>query len=467
MNESTLLALAVTCHQLHDHIIPDHLEFRYIRCDLQRIHLWEALQQIPAQTSRIRGLYVVPEANLYWLGPRKSIVTPGSVVRRLQNFDSIITFPTIEMYLKAFTALASAIRVMRGLEIFQYQVAVKAPMELLFAALNDSCPKLQDVQIGYTALESHEHTASLWQLHNLTSFSFYIDKPQNFTPPYTNALSDLIIHGCPLLQELHLETSGWGSELVACRLIQEGNWQHLYRLTVGRTIALFPLATPEGVQITTMSAFLKRHTNLQSLALLHENSLLPGSIPLDALPNLHTLVFRGTHNRSILSTVVPIEVAQHLVDISCDITEGCVSHISQMPRLRSCALETGGPFLGKFVRAAPQLQRLFLETHDVHGRTDLEIVDILTPYIKELQTLTALTDLMGFLFYVDISSRDCHPLLEEIAAVPNLQYVQVTDRDEVKIIGLERYPDGKYKGYHDTSESPFQGWSGMFRGITS
>ncbi|KIJ48346.1 hypothetical protein M422DRAFT_247674 [Sphaerobolus stellatus SS14] len=46
---------------------------------------------------------------------------------------------------KAFTALASAIRVMRGLEIFQYQVAVNAPMELLFAALNDSCPKLQEV----------------------------------------------------------------------------------------------------------------------------------------------------------------------------------------------------------------------------------------------------------------------------------------------------------------------------------
>ncbi|KIJ44679.1 hypothetical protein M422DRAFT_103830, partial [Sphaerobolus stellatus SS14] len=49
-----LLYLALTCSQLKDLIIPNHIEYRYIRCDPYRRSLWIKLIQQPLLASHIR-----------------------------------------------------------------------------------------------------------------------------------------------------------------------------------------------------------------------------------------------------------------------------------------------------------------------------------------------------------------------------------------------------------------------------
>ncbi|KIJ48321.1 hypothetical protein M422DRAFT_106991, partial [Sphaerobolus stellatus SS14] len=51
-----LLNLALTCSQLKDLIIPNHIEYRYIRCDPYRRSLWIKLIQKPLLASHIRYL---------------------------------------------------------------------------------------------------------------------------------------------------------------------------------------------------------------------------------------------------------------------------------------------------------------------------------------------------------------------------------------------------------------------------
>ncbi|KIJ44699.1 hypothetical protein M422DRAFT_132354, partial [Sphaerobolus stellatus SS14] len=51
-----LLNLALTCSQLRDLIIPNHIEYRYIRCDPYRRSLWTKLIQQPRLASNIRIL---------------------------------------------------------------------------------------------------------------------------------------------------------------------------------------------------------------------------------------------------------------------------------------------------------------------------------------------------------------------------------------------------------------------------
>ncbi|KIJ28214.1 hypothetical protein M422DRAFT_99000, partial [Sphaerobolus stellatus SS14] len=51
-----LLSLAVTARAFHAIVVPNHLQFRDIRCDPRRVNLWRSLAQKPAYAARIRRL---------------------------------------------------------------------------------------------------------------------------------------------------------------------------------------------------------------------------------------------------------------------------------------------------------------------------------------------------------------------------------------------------------------------------
>jgi hypothetical protein len=55
-NPKDVLNSALACKRLYQVIVPDHLEFRHIRCDPRQKDLWDELCQKPGLTAKVRFL---------------------------------------------------------------------------------------------------------------------------------------------------------------------------------------------------------------------------------------------------------------------------------------------------------------------------------------------------------------------------------------------------------------------------
>jgi hypothetical protein len=56
-----ILSFALTSKEVCQLAIPDHIEFRHLRCDIRRISLWKKLAELPAVASRFVSLEVAVE----------------------------------------------------------------------------------------------------------------------------------------------------------------------------------------------------------------------------------------------------------------------------------------------------------------------------------------------------------------------------------------------------------------------
>ncbi|KIJ30868.1 hypothetical protein M422DRAFT_267580 [Sphaerobolus stellatus SS14] len=362
MDNSTLLALTVTCHRFYDHLKPNHLEFRFMRCDIHRIHLWKTLQDLPLYASRIRRIELMPEAEDPLLGI-------DSVVEMIEidaDDEEVVVWPyamqgTPERTAKASSALASLIRGMHRLESFLDRTDIS--LEVVYSALKESRPNLKEVHLCWLGLnQPPQPTASLRYLQNLTSFSIN----SQFSDSSLDALRDLLIDNCPLLQDIYIHPNCdcGGFRFNILWLFQQGNWHHLRRLNIGRNISLWDFDVGYDLEtdelITIVSDFLRRHPMLECLWFWRNNMLRPRCIPPDAVPKLRRLMFNGTSDHTQLSNVVPIEVAEHLEFIWTDIkAEDSMSHIARMAGLKSCVVDAYDPTtIASLARAAPQLEHL-------------------------------------------------------------------------------------------------------------
>ncbi|KIJ27667.1 hypothetical protein M422DRAFT_784804 [Sphaerobolus stellatus SS14] len=457
MDHGALLALAGTCHRLHEHIVPNHLNFRLIRCSIQRINLWKALQEVlQLQASRIRELEIVIREDRS-KGPTTSPVIPFSMIRRIQIVDSFEIYPTKDREETSFAALISAIRNMRSLESFKFNGGTTdgemASIEELFMAFKTSCRRLKNIQLRWNQWNPQfgmwvEIPKYLGHLNNITSLYFHFYSP---LPP-NSQLKKFLLTGCPSLQELYFDTLHH-LDLVHPYpwILQESNWSCLRRLTLGSYVALWDIYTPNDQKIAIIASFLTKHPLLESLWLLGKGVLHSrGCFPPQAVARLRNLVFSG-----YLFRIVPGEVAERLHFIRLLTPQDRISErIPRMPNLKSCIMKASDLYtVGTLGRAAPQLEHLHLQWN-LQNPSFLDAtkcINDIEQNIDQFQYFTSLTLLSGLLCFVDVDLANGHRIIRALMAkLPNLTYVEAATGKERKMVTLERHATGEYKGYHAT-----------------
>jgi hypothetical protein len=166
-NPKDILSLGSTSKKINIVAIPDHIEFRHLRCDVRRLSVWAKLANLPALASRFVSLEVVVEndsdfspiiparlgfANglskisvLDWvINPNEKVVVWGDITSDM-------------MLAKCITNLVAALCCMSGLRRFHWRIAPPYQARItaeVFAALLH-CPDLEDIEIS--PLENFNH----------------------------------------------------------------------------------------------------------------------------------------------------------------------------------------------------------------------------------------------------------------------------------------------------------------------
>lgn len=156
-----VLAFALTSKQVYRVAVPDHLDFRHLRCDFRRIEVWRRLAARPALTARIATLEIIPEGDdddpeemfFNWWPMYIGDANPddsendgldgceGNVKEELKRNPGKILL-VIRICMREF---AAALRCMTGLTCFHWLLNQIAPgTEIQDALLK--CPSIEDVE---------------------------------------------------------------------------------------------------------------------------------------------------------------------------------------------------------------------------------------------------------------------------------------------------------------------------------
>ncbi|KAF8066723.1 hypothetical protein FPV67DRAFT_1496145 [Lyophyllum atratum] len=259
---SDLLSVALTSKQLCSLIIPDHLHFRDLKCDLKRVSVWRMLVTRPALAMRIRTVEIIGE-RAHTRDPR----VPSSMVIESAG-DAIQNYKTDE-YLDPISCLADAIRCMPRLTAFHWLDENELPDNRIYAALVETCPNLNDVEIlfhdSYNAgiASCDLGNAPLWKLTNLTHFSFTEFTPECDVSTWTEYSTAMValLQASPNLVDLQIfQYHEYHSRDLPEDIIQDlfstATWPQLTRLSVE---SIFLFADEER--------FFKRHPKLERLCL--------------------------------------------------------------------------------------------------------------------------------------------------------------------------------------------------------
>jgi hypothetical protein len=179
-----ILSFALTSKQIYYQAIPDHIEFRHLRCDLRRISLWKKLSELPAVASRFLSLEVIVEDGTNYGHPIFPIHSQLLVDR--DETEDVLFDWSPEYYgsdsdsddrewrkqeqearkvvlAKCMQAFVTALQSMSGLTRFHWLVAQQQPSSAVFAVLQ-KCPALKDVDM---------FPQDLWGSHEILNPDIY------------------------------------------------------------------------------------------------------------------------------------------------------------------------------------------------------------------------------------------------------------------------------------------------------
>lgn len=110
--KSDLLNLALTCHRMHDIVIPRHYEYRVIRCKVSSISVWNHLIVNRALAKNVRRVEILDE--------RSTIVqlVPSGIQASDTDLES--TDDELRMHEKQERYLVSALGKMTALKVFMW-----------------------------------------------------------------------------------------------------------------------------------------------------------------------------------------------------------------------------------------------------------------------------------------------------------------------------------------------------------
>ncbi|KAG6852551.1 hypothetical protein C0991_010993 [Blastosporella zonata] len=289
-----LIALALSCHRMHDVVCPRHLEYRLVRCKVSAIRVWNHLIINRSLARNVRRLEILDERST------ELEIVPSGILTSDTDLES--TDDELGLHDKQERFLVSALTKMTALVSFSWSCN-HSPISIdnVWPTLL-RCQSLQDVKISdnlvFSSLPGIEDQKQRKQiilpkmttmtLHS-TSHIYGSTKQPNLTR-ISGYLND-----CPNLKSLditysppRLAANTTVPRPQADELLLYGRWIHLTTLT------LMNVRCSPTTGFDTTSAFLSAHPNLESLHLDIRGppssapalELLPGSLP--RLRELHS-----------------------------------------------------------------------------------------------------------------------------------------------------------------------------------
>ncbi|GJJ12787.1 hypothetical protein Clacol_007032 [Clathrus columnatus] len=242
--ESTkdLLSLALACRTFKELIIPDHLTYRHIRCDIRRKELWRLLESRPRLARGIRSVELAEDSTL------EDVRLPEAWGN--SNFSYSYRSPITN---ENMTLLKNSISHMTSLREFTWTQFPESIHKVINISdvLTSSASRLEGLSIraylspfrsSYLRFEK----LSVWTLTSLKKV--VIHNP--------NQAAIRMVLSCPDIEDLCLWDLPSGC---ASHLMQNANWKRLRRLSLGTDE--IPISTEDlsmwGVQDKLIKSFLQ------------------------------------------------------------------------------------------------------------------------------------------------------------------------------------------------------------------
>ncbi|KAG6916531.1 hypothetical protein DXG01_006472 [Tephrocybe rancida] len=262
-----LLALALSCHRMHDVVCPRHLEYRLVRCKVSAIRVWNHLIINRSLARNVRRLEILDERST-----EPEIVPPGILAT---DTDLESTDDELGLHDKQERFLVSALTKMTALASFSWSCN-HSPISIdnVWPTML-RCQSLQEVYISdnlvfssLSGTEGHKPRKQIVlpemtsMVLRSTSHAYGATKQ-----PGLARISGILNH-CPNLKSLdviynppRLAPNVTGPRPQADELLLYGRWAHLTSLT------LMNIRCSPTTGFDTTSTFLSAHPNLEVLHL--------------------------------------------------------------------------------------------------------------------------------------------------------------------------------------------------------
>ncbi|KAJ7093399.1 hypothetical protein B0H15DRAFT_832182 [Mycena belliarum] len=473
---SDLLSLALTSKTLYAIVVPQHLEFREIRCDARRSALWVALAQHPGLARRLRSLEMYREPDL---------LRSNLVPRCLMSGDNDVPPVDCSLDVRSKTCssqcterICAAISPMSALMRFCFHhsnFAYLHPIETIFEAVLEHCLQLRELEITfYDGLPTFESASRpLWNLSYLTHVSITVNRSPMIRTKQRQYLTEIMrmLSRCPDLEHLRLASEGRGPLVNLSPMLVAMSWPQLKRLVIEGDLTL----NKDPAAVT----FLARHTQLETLS-LNEPLELP---PLPHLRWLSTPEFRLRMCGLIPERFPLLEYAMmtDAYESPHREIEPVVRLLLAFPALCGATVALGTiTALRHLSQDVPHLQRLALgcSPWNLDRARARETCLPNDECIAILASFPHLTHLDSSAVIGSNSDQETDaildPFLAALAAAPQLRYVAVDMLlfDGVRPVhrwyALERDEEGKYAGrteVRNLDRVRFHDWEDIFRQV--
>ncbi|KAF8513423.1 hypothetical protein BU17DRAFT_95405 [Hysterangium stoloniferum] len=400
-----LTSLGYTCSSFSKTIIPYYAQMRYIRCDLHRDEVWNAINLHPQLALRIFLVRLVDETLEESEGV--PILYPVGITGVLEDENE----PRLQSVAHRAHHLApciEAISRMRNLKTFiaarPLKISATATANF-FLKLVASCPHLEDFQVSMlNSIELPEGRERLvvsdlafWNLKNLSRVVISIAYSDFYNAGEDLALKDAVtqmIIPCPPLTCLYLDID------ICPRipsLLLQGHWPLLTHFTI-IDMLLFEADAADVDRARILSQFWDRHQMLECVYLSAEGERgifnrqtgwsLPWIFP-HSLPHLRSLAIP---NQDIpLTSTLPHEIFKRLTHLEASLSKCDIDFFKPMTLLRSLIVHGIPDFLPDFFPYLKDLERLEADIGLTHTIPPV----ILDAHIASLSSLQKLRSLNG------------------------------------------------------------------------
>lgn len=417
-----LLSLALVSKFFDFIIIPHHIQYRDICCDLRRAYVWTHLIDNRRRTRGIRRLKLVDEEE-YLIELPPLLVHPD-------------TFYTTDETI-AVSSLVQSLLLMTTLNQFEWKSAPCNILNLVDISrlLVDKATNLRALSLSYVFPSDAEEISNftqninslpIWELCNLSRVSL--------TYPCQSAL-EMIVQRCPNLEDLCLYAPS--QESYCLSILERGNWPKLRRLyLLGRLVFI---EQDESVtleeQKTIASNFFRRHTGIQSLLL--NVPFFPTFLFDFSFKLLRSISWRVSVTSNVTSLLSRLDLSRvlHYRTNTRDIDP-----LARMDSLETLHIKIGPTLpsdLKDFIQNAPNLKKLNL-TGKAHSKSIISLISCLI----QCSRLTHVY--LSTLFH----SSEVKKLPRRLSRIKTLKYIQVSIKHEDLFMKIDRNATNGYSGYH-------------------
>lgn len=163
-----LLSLALTCHTFKELVIPNHLEYRYISCDIRRKDIWQLLLSRPRLARGIRSLRLRPEP---------SALDKPQLPQILHNSPDRNFYYGVPVASEHLTLFRSSLSYMTFLKelVWKHNYVPAGDVINIFRVLTSTTCSLKALSVNFFWLDNPRFSDSRQQLENLSvSFFFFL-----------------------------------------------------------------------------------------------------------------------------------------------------------------------------------------------------------------------------------------------------------------------------------------------------